>query len=93
MIKLFDIEKELNRYGLSIEQYEQLLEDCSNKVHKISDLDWSEICDKYNLSFNPDTIRKGTQPPLIGSVFVSEFYKWKKENSNNIENEYFTNWH
>lgn len=90
MIKLFEIEKELNRYGLSIEQYEQLLEDCSNKVHKISDLDWSEICDKYNLSFNPDTIRKGTQPPLIGSVFVSEFYKWKKANSNNIENEYFT---
>lgn len=85
MIKLFDIEKELNRYGLSIEQYEQLLEDCSNKVHKISDLDWSEICDKYNLSFNPDTIRKGTQPPLIGSVFVSEFYKWKKENSNIYE--------
>lgn len=91
MDKLFNFEEELSKYGLSIESYEQLLTDCSNKVQKITDLDWSEICSKYNLDFNPDTIRKGTQPPLIGSVFVSEYYKWKESlnNSENKEDKYF----
>lgn len=75
---MYDFENELAKYGLDISTYEQLLTDCSNKVQKITDLDWSEICSKYNLDFNPDTIRKGAQPPLIGSVFVSEYYKWKE---------------
>ena len=75
---MYNFEEELAKYGLTTETYEQLLTDCSNKVQKITDLDWSEICSKYNLDFNPDTIRKGTQPPLIGSVFVSEYYKWKE---------------
>lgn len=75
---MFNFENELAKYNLTQEKYEQLLKDCSNKVQKISDDDWSEICDRYGLKFNPDTIRKGTQPPLIGSVFVSEYYKWKE---------------
>lgn len=75
---MYNFEEELAKYGLTTETYEQLLTDCSNKVQKITDLYWSEICSKYNLDFNPDTIRKGTQPPLIGSVFVSEYYKWKE---------------
>lgn len=75
---LYNFEEIFKEYGLTIETYEQLLLDCSNKVQKISDLDWSEICEKYNLDFNPDTIRKGSQPPLVGSAFVSEYYKWKE---------------
>ena len=87
---MYNFEEIFKEYGLTTESYEQLLTDCSNKVQKISDLDWSEICDKYNLDFNPDTIRKGSQPPLIGSVFVSEYYKWKESqrNSDNKEDEY-----
>jgi predicted phosphodiesterase len=87
---LYNFEEELAKYGLTPETYEELLLDCSNKVNKISDLDWAEICSKYNLEFNPDTIRKGTQPPLIGSVFVSEYYKWKEiqNNLSNKDNEY-----
>lgn len=75
---LYNFEEIFKDYGLTTETYEQLLADCSNKVQKISDLDWSEICDKYNLDFNPDTIRKGSQPPLVGSAFVSEYFKWKE---------------
>ena len=87
---MYNFEEIFKEYGLTTESYEQLLTDCSNKVQKISDLDWSEICDKYNLDFNPDTIRKGSQPPLIGSVFVSEYYKWKESqrNSDDKEDEY-----
>ena len=91
MDKLYNFEEIFNEYGLTTETYEQLLVDCSNKVQKISDLDWSEICDKYNLDFNPDTIRKGSQPPLVGSAFVSEYYKWKEsqQKSDNNDDEYF----
>lgn len=74
---MFNFDEELEKYGLTHEKYEQLLQDCSNKVQHISDDDWSEICARYGLEFNPDTIRKGAQPPLIGSAFVSEYYKWK----------------
>ena len=91
MDKLYNFEEIFNEYGLTTETYEQLLTDCSNKVQKISDLDWSEICDKYNLDFNPDTIRKGSQPPLVGSAFVSEYYKWKESqrDSDAKEDSYF----
>lgn len=89
---MFNIEETLNKYNLTPEKYEQLLQDCSNKVNKISDDDWSEICQRYNLDFNPDTIRKGSQPPLIGSAFVSDYYKWKNNQSKNLnetDDEYF----
>ena len=88
---MYNFEEIFKEYGLTTETYEQLLSDCSNKVQKISDLDWSEICDKYNLDFNPDTIRKGSQPPLVGSAFVSEYFKWKESqrDSDIKEDSYF----
>lgn len=88
---MFNFEEELAKYGLDQEKYEQLLQDCSNKVQHISDDDWSEICTRYGLEFNPDTIRKGSQPPLIGSAFVSEYYKWKNslDNFDNKDDSYF----
>lgn len=88
---IYDFDKELEKYGLTQEKYEQLLNDCSNKVQHIVDDDWSEICTRYGLEFNPDTIRKGSQPPLIGSAFVSEYYKWKESlnSSEDKEDEYF----
>lgn len=88
---MFNFEEELAKYGLNQEKYEQLLQDCSNKVQHISDDDWSEICTRYGLEFNPDTIRKGSQPPLIGSAFVSEYYKWKNslDNSDSKDDSYF----
>lgn len=88
---MYNFEEELVKYGLTQEKYEQLLKDCSNKVQHITDDDWSEICARYGLEFNPDTIRKGSQPPLIGSAFVSEYYKWKESlnQSENKDDEYF----
>lgn len=86
---MFDIEKILTEYNLSTEQYEELLKDCSDKVHKISDLDWSEINNKYGIEFNADTSRKGSQPPLFGGVFVKEYFQWKNSKNKNNEDTYF----
>ena len=86
---MFDIEKILTEYNLNEEQYEELLEDCSNKVHKISDLDWSEINNKYGIEFNADTSRKGSQPPLFGGVFVKEYFQWKNSKNKNNKDTYF----
>lgn len=82
---MFNIEQILTEYGLTPERYEELLKDCSNKVHKISDLDWSEINDKYDIEFNSDTTRKGSQPPLFGGVFVKEYFDWKSSKNNHKE--------
>ena len=84
---MFDIETILADYGLTAERYEELLKDCSDKVHKVSDLDWAEINAKYGIEFNSDTSRKGSQPPLFGGVFVKEYFQWKKDNEKNQNNQ------
>lgn len=85
---MFDIKKELNNKGLTEEQYEQLLEDCQKKINKESDDDWSEICERYNLDWNGDSLRKGNIS-LVGGAFVKQYYEEKisKQNSLN-EDEY-----
>ena len=79
---MFDIEKTLAEYGLTPERYEELLKDCSDKVHKVSDIDWSEIADRYGIEWNGDSLRKAQQPPLLGGAFVKEYYQWKNEKEN-----------
>ena len=74
---MFDVEKTLTEYGLTIERYEELLKDCSDKVYKVSDIDWSEIASKYGIEWNGDSLRKAQQPPLLGGTFVREYYQWK----------------
>ena len=88
---MFNIEEILAEYGLTPERYEELLKDCSNKVHKISDLDWSEINAKYGIEFNSDTSRKGSQPPLFGGVFVKEYFDWKSSKDENKNNSSYMN--
>lgn len=84
---MFDIEKTLSEFGLTPEKYEELLKDCSDKVHKIKDIDWSEISEKYNIGWNGDSIRKAQQPVLLGGTFVSEYYKWKETQNKNKDDE------
>ena len=84
---LFDIEKTLSDFGLTSEKYEELLKDCSDKVHRVKDVDWSEISEKYNIGWNGDSIRKAQQPILLGGTFVSEYYKWKESQNKNKDDE------
>lgn len=85
---IYDFEKELAKYGLTTETYEALLKECSDKVQKITDIDWSELTSKYNLGVHYDTLRKSSQF-ITGGAFVSEYYKWKSsKNGGTNEDEY-----
>lgn len=89
---MFDIERTLAEYGLTSERYEELLKDCSDKVHKVSDMDWSEIALKYGIDWNGDSLRKAQQPPLLGGTFIREYYSWKNSqgDSSDYKNELTT---
>lgn len=82
MFVIFNIDRELNKYNLTKEKYEQLLTDCSNKVNKTIDKDWSEIALEYGLDFNPDTCRKAQQPPILGGAFVKQYMEEKYASQN-----------
>jgi hypothetical protein len=76
--------KDIENLGLTPEQYENCLKDLYDCKNNISDLDWIDIKNKYNLPYHPDTIRKATQTEF-GGAFVSEYMKYKdltNENSN-----------
>ena len=87
---MFDINKELSKYGLDNETYEKILQDCSSKVQGISDLDWADIVEKYGLNIHYDSLRKSQQLSPFGGAFVSEYYKSKASYSNDgiCEDEY-----
>lgn len=85
---IYDFEKELSKYGLTCESYEALLKDCSDKVQKITDVEWAELISKYDLGVHYDTLRKSSQF-ITGGAFVSEYYKWKASKNKSIdEDEY-----
>lgn len=87
---MIDIINELKKHNLNIEQYENILNDCRNKVNGIILDDWQDIVNKYNLNIHYDTLRKSSQT-IFGSAFVSEYYKWKESlnQSENKDDEYF----
>jgi hypothetical protein len=87
---LYNFEEELAKYGLTPETYEQLLKDCSDKVQKITDIEWNELVEKYDLNIHYDTLRKSSQF-ITGGSFVSEYYKWKEsqKKTDNKDDEYF----
>lgn len=72
-----DIKKELAKYHLTEDWYEKLLKDCSDKLERVSDMDWGEINDKYNLGWNPDTLRKSFNTTLLGGGFVKQYMEEK----------------
>lgn len=68
------MEKELLKYGLTTETYERVCKDISDKLEGNNDLDWSEIQSKYNITCNPDTIRKASST-IFGGQFRTEYLK------------------
>lgn len=88
---IYDFIAELSKYGLTTETYEQILQECSNKVQKISEVDWGDIVEKYNLNIHYDSLRKSQQLAPFGGAFVSEYYKWKMSQNRNVDNDEYLN--
>ena len=74
-----NFEEKIKENGLTVEQYEECLHDLRMKVNRLTDIDWQEIIDKYNLSMHYDTLRKASQT-IFGGAFVMEYFKYKNEN-------------
>lgn len=66
--------EELQKYGLTTDTYEKVCKDIADKLEGNNDLDWSEIRDKYNITCNPDTIRKASST-IFGGQFRTDYLK------------------
>lgn len=80
---IFDFDKELDKYGITKETYELVLDEVQKKMSGISDLDWKEIIEKYDIKCHFDVLRKASQT-IFGGYFVNEYIKSK--NYSNMDN-------
>lgn len=73
--------------GLTKEQYEECINLIIDKqINKTADVDWQEICEKYNLPYNYDSLRKANNT-IFGGCYVADYLKGKKiELENEIDN-------
>lgn len=87
---MFDIDKELEKWGLTRETYKQLLEDCYNKSCHQSDKDWGEIATIHKLNWNSDSLRKSSTS-ILGGSFVKQFVEeeYAESSTSMDEDEYF----
>lgn len=76
MNHIYNFDEELKKYGLTPSTYEQVLQEISNKMSGISDIDWKEIVDKYDIKCHYDSVRKASQT-IFGNYFVREYLKAK----------------
>ena len=68
-----NIDEELQKVGLNREEYENCLDDISDKLNGLNDMDWAEIQLKYNLPITSEHLRKSQQRPF-GGAFVREYF-------------------
>lgn len=73
--------------GLTKEQYEECINLIIDKqINKTADVDWQEICERYNLPYNYDSLRKANNT-IFGGCYVADYLKEKSfELENEIEN-------
>ena len=69
---------ELSNIGLTPEQYEDCVKLIVDKKNNIIDIDWQEICDKYNLSISSESLRKANCT-VFGGSFIAEYFQNKSK--------------
>lgn len=62
--------------------FEDVLKDCINKVEGLSEEDWQDIVERYELDIHRDVLRKAVSAPL-GAYPVYKFMKSKMESQIN----------
>lgn len=60
-------EKELSKLGITIEQYEQILDEIDAIQYGTSDKEWEDIVQEYNINISPVTLRKASQTAFGGT--------------------------
>lgn len=75
---MIDFDTFLATYGLTKEQYEQVLRDVHYKVLEDGDIDWQRIVDKNGLTINKETLRKSCSAAPFGAVWVDEFRRQQR---------------
>lgn len=63
--------------GLTDEIFEQVVNDCIKKVENISEDDWQDIVDRYDLGIHRDVLRKAFQSPFGGYAIK----RWMEEHT------------
>lgn len=89
MMHIYNFDKEIAKYGLTTEQYEEILKECSAKQNHTNDKDWAEIISSYNIKspnvkdafLHYDSLRKAQQT-IFGGAFVYEYYRNKNAGGN-----------
>lgn len=71
------IADELIGYGFTPDVYESVLNACDDKIHGISDDDWQDIVDKFDLDISRESLRKAQRLALFGGNFVKRYYEEK----------------
>ena len=71
-----DITAELQRFGMTEEDYERCLSDIQEKLDGTSDLDWEEIRAKYGITYATDVLRKANGT-IFGGYAVKKYYENK----------------
>lgn len=72
----FNIKKELEKYGLSEDIYEDSLNYIHTQQNTQKSVDWKKVKIKYDLPIHFDTLRKASQT-IYGGAFVAEYYRQK----------------
>ena len=85
-INLTEFEKELrDKYGIeSLDTYEKILKDCSDKELKLNDMEYQDIIDKYGVKMHYDSLRKSQQTPF-GTVAATQYLLMKNDNKSSME--------
>lgn len=71
-----DLMNEISKVGLTKDQYEECLQLIIDKKNNVIDIDWQEICDRFNLPITTDYLRKANGG-IFGGAFIAEYFKTK----------------
>lgn len=72
-----NIEKELEKINMSVEDYESCLSDIYDKLDGNLDMEWDEIKEKYNIPYASDVLRKANGT-LFGGYAVRKYMDSKR---------------
>lgn len=81
-MKYNDIFEMMQDIGLSVEQYDAMINECAKMAEGIIPRDWERIVNDYNLPWQPDSVRRAFTSPFLGGAAIHDYYQYKMKESN-----------